>query len=138
VVVDGIRAPPAQADDDVRAPDLLVVEVLHDGVAELVPSDHVVHESGDKVRFQHSIVQAYLGSRFLGEMFRPPDPAGPAGSSSSHTAEGPSPDAHVARALRQGGREPGPDANRRARGIGPGTGPVSSDGRRFAQVSRSR
>ncbi|MEV4867009.1 NACHT domain-containing protein [Streptomyces ossamyceticus] len=65
----------------------------------------LVHESGDKVRFQHSIVQAYLGSRFLDEMFRPPDPAGPAGSPPSHTAEAPSPDAHVARALRQGGRE---------------------------------
>jgi len=30
----------------------------------------LVHESGDEVRFQHSIIQAYLGSRFLGAQLR--------------------------------------------------------------------
>jgi hypothetical protein len=74
----------------------------------------LVHEEGDKVRFQHSIVQAYLGSRFLDKMFEnkmfgnkmfeksttgsPPD-AQPEAHLAAH------PDAHLARALRRGGRE---------------------------------
>ncbi|MDE1687052.1 NACHT domain-containing protein [Streptomyces neyagawaensis] len=64
----------------------------------------LVHENGDKVRFQHSIVQAYLGSRFLDEMFGPPDAADPQPSSAPASAAAP-PDAHIAGALRQGGRE---------------------------------
>ncbi|WP_369036464.1 NACHT domain-containing protein [Streptomyces adonidis] len=51
----------------------------------------LVHENGDKVRFQHSIVQAYLGSRFLDRMFE------------NATADS-RPD-HITRALRRGGRE---------------------------------
>ncbi|BBC34202.1 hypothetical protein SGFS_054960 [Streptomyces graminofaciens] len=53
----------------------------------------LVHEDGDKVRFQHSIVQAYLGSRFLDKMFE-------------HSEIATLPDeAHLTRALRRGGRE---------------------------------
>ncbi|UIX33133.1 NACHT domain-containing protein [Streptomyces sp. GQFP] len=51
----------------------------------------LVHEDGDKVRFQHSIVQAYLGSRFLDRMFE------------NATAD--SPPEHIVGALRRGGRE---------------------------------
>lgn len=52
----------------------------------------LVHEDGDKVRFQHSIVQAYLGSRFLDKMFE-------------NSAVDGTPATHLTRALRRGGRE---------------------------------
>ncbi|GHE38250.1 NACHT domain-containing protein [Streptomyces capitiformicae] len=55
----------------------------------------LVHEIGDKVRFQHSIMQAYLGSRFLDKIFECPSIA---------TAGQPD-DAHITDALKQGGRE---------------------------------
>lgn len=89
----------------------------------------LVHENGDTVRFQHSIVQAYLGSRFLDEIFDPSDPTGqptpatsPAAATTSASAatststttstsattstyaDRPA-DAHITRALRHGGRE---------------------------------
>ncbi|MFJ7043865.1 NACHT domain-containing protein [Streptomyces sp. NPDC101112] len=67
----------------------------------------LVHESGDKVRFQHSIVQAYLGSRFLDRIFESPAASGPSSGATTAAAppEAPVSDAHIARALRQGGRE---------------------------------
>ncbi|MGW0711902.1 NACHT domain-containing protein [Streptomyces sp. NPDC002643] len=74
----------------------------------------LVHENGDQVRFQHSIVQAYLGSRFLDVMFDLPEPKEEKEQDEQEAQdeqEPPSPadgersDEHITGALRRGGRE---------------------------------
>lgn len=63
----------------------------------------LVHESGDEVHFQHSIIQAYLGSRFLDAQLRD---AVPAATRAAVPGTGSTPRGdHIAHAIRHGGRE---------------------------------
>lgn len=65
----------------------------------------LVEQDGEKVRFQHSIMQAYLGSRFLPEVLVSESPAAGSSAETQSRSGEKKPEHPLTAALRKGGRE---------------------------------